>query len=149
MARTGLLRLLLVLGLLMPNLAARADEISRADQSAFQEIINDQIAAFNADDGVRAYSHAAPVIKQLFPSPDIFMSMVKQGYQPVYRQKSFSFGEVLDDMGRPSPGSDDRRCERPDLDGDLFVRAASRMEAGKFPAADWCGLPARMCNMAG
>jgi hypothetical protein len=102
MARTGLLRLLLVLGLLMPNLMARADEISRADQSAFQEIINDQIAAFNADDGLRAYSHAAPVIKQLFPSPDNFMSMVRQGYQPVYRQKSFSFGEVMDDMGRPS-----------------------------------------------
>jgi hypothetical protein len=102
MARTGLLRLLLVLGLLMPNLVARADEISRADQSAFQEIINDQIAAFNADDGLRAYSHAAPVIKQLFPSPDMFMSMVRQGYQPVYRQKSFSFGEVMDDMGRPS-----------------------------------------------
>jgi hypothetical protein len=102
MARTGLLRLLLVLGLLMPNLAARANEISRADQSAFQQIINDQIAAFNADDGLRAYSHAAPVIKQLFPSPDIFMSMVRQGYQPVYRQKSFSFGEVMDDMGRPA-----------------------------------------------
>jgi hypothetical protein len=102
MARTGLLRLLLVLGFLMPNLAARANEISRADQSAFQQIINDQIAAFNADDGLRAYSHAAPVIKQLFPSPDIFMSMVKQGYQPVYRQKSFSFGQILDDMGRPA-----------------------------------------------
>lgn len=102
MARTGLLRLLLVLVFLMPNLVARADEISRADQSAFQEIINDQIAAFNADDGLRAYSHAAPVIKQLFPSPDIFMSMVRQGYQPVYRQKSFSFGEVVDDLGRPA-----------------------------------------------
>lgn len=102
MARTGLLRLLLVLVFLMPNLVARAGEISRADQSAFQEIINDQIAAFNADDGLRAYSHAAPVIKQLFPSPDIFMSMVRQGYQPVYRQKSFSFGEVMDDMGRPA-----------------------------------------------
>jgi hypothetical protein len=102
MARTGLLRLLLVLGLLMPSLAARADEISRADQSAFQTIINDQIAAFNADDGLRAYSHAAPVIRQLFPSPDIFMSMVRQGYQPVYRQKSFSFGDVLEDMGRPA-----------------------------------------------
>jgi hypothetical protein len=102
MARTGLLRLLLVLVFAMPILTARADDISRADQSAFQAIISDQIAAFNADDGLRAYSHAAPVIKQLFPSPDIFMSMVKQGYQPVYRQKSFNFGEVRDDMGRPS-----------------------------------------------
>lgn len=102
MARTGLLRLLLMLVFLLPNFAARADDISRADQSAFQQIINDQIAAFNADDGLRAYSYAAPVIKQLFPSPDIFMSMVKQGYQPVYRQRSFSFGEVLDEMGRPA-----------------------------------------------
>ena len=102
MARTGLLRLLLTLVFLLPNFTARADDISRADQSAFQQIINDQIAAFNADDGLRAYSYAAPVIKQLFPSPDIFMSMVKQGYQPVYRQRSFSFGEVLDEMGRPA-----------------------------------------------
>ena len=102
MATTGLLRLLLVLALLLPNIVARADDISRADQSAFQEIISDQIAAFNSDDGMRAYSHAAPVIKQLFPSPEIFMSMVKQGYQPVYRQKSFNFGSVVDDMGRPA-----------------------------------------------
>ncbi|MFO0994884.1 MAG: DUF4864 domain-containing protein [Hyphomicrobiales bacterium] len=102
MARTGLLRLLLVLVFLVPNLAARAGDISRADQSAFQAIITDQIAAFNADDGLRAYSHAAPVIKQLFPSPDMFMSMVKQGYQPVYRQKSFNFGAVIDDLGRPA-----------------------------------------------
>ncbi|MBL8908504.1 MAG: DUF4864 domain-containing protein [Rhizobiales bacterium] len=86
----------------MPNLAAQAGEISRADQSAFQQIINDQIAAFNADDGLRAYSHAAPVIRQLFPTPDIFMSMVRQGYQPVYRQRSFSFGDAFDDMGSPA-----------------------------------------------
>ena len=102
MAKTALLRLLLVLAFLMPNMAALAGEISRADQSAFQQIINDQIAAFNADDGLRAYSHAAPVIKQLFPTPEIFLSMVKQGYPPVYRQRSYSFGQVLDDMGRPS-----------------------------------------------
>lgn len=102
MARTGWLRLLLALAIVMPNLAAQAGEISRADQSAFQQIINDQIAAFNADDGLRAYSHAAPVIRQLFPTPDIFMSMVRQGYQPVYRQRSFSFGDVFDDMGRPA-----------------------------------------------
>jgi hypothetical protein len=94
-------RLLLVLALLWLANAAWAEEITRADQSAFQEVISDQIRAFNADDGVRAYSHAAPIIKQLFPSPDTFMAMVKQGYQPVYRQKSFNFGDVTNDTGRP------------------------------------------------
>ena len=28
------------------------------------------------------------------------MSMVRQGYQPVYRQKSFTFGEITDNDGR-------------------------------------------------
>jgi hypothetical protein len=101
MAIRALARLLLVLVLLWLERPALAEEITREDQSAFQQVISDQIDAFNADDGVRAYSHAAPVIKQLFPTPDIFMTMVKQGYQPVYRQKSFNFGEVTNDTGRP------------------------------------------------
>jgi hypothetical protein len=94
-------RLLLVLALLWLVTPAWAEELTRADQSAFQEVITDQIRAFNADDGVQAYSHAAPVIKQLFPTPDMFMAMVKQGYPPVYRQKSFNFGDVTSDTGRP------------------------------------------------
>jgi hypothetical protein len=94
-------RLLLVLALLWLVTPTSAEELTRADQSAFQEVITDQIRAFNADDGLRAYSHAAPVIKQLFPTPDIFMAMVKQGYPPVYRQKSFNFGDVTSDTGRP------------------------------------------------
>ena len=102
MAKRSLTHLLLVLTLFCLTPMARGEDVTRADQSAFQQIISDQIAAFNADDGVRAYSHAAPIIKQLFPSPENFMAMVKQGYQPVYRQKSFNFGPVTDDMGRPS-----------------------------------------------
>ena len=34
-----------------------------------------------------------PAIRQLFPQPDIFMSMVRNGYPPVYRHKTFEFGE--------------------------------------------------------
>ena len=74
---------------------------SEADAAAFRQIITDQIAAFNADDGAKAWSYAAPSIKQIFPTPDVFMSMVKNGYQPVYRQKSFAFGEIKQSGDRP------------------------------------------------
>ena len=36
----------------------------------------------------------------MFPQADIFMQMVQQGYPPVYRHKSFEFGEARADGGR-------------------------------------------------
>ena len=46
------------------------------------------------DDAAAAYSYAAPAIHELFPQADIFMYMVQHGYAPVYRHKSFEFGEA-------------------------------------------------------
>ncbi len=83
--------------------ASRADGLSDVDRQAFERIISEQIEAFRADDGVRAYSHAAPMIRQIFPSPGNFMAMVKQGYPMVYRPQSFRFGEAgPDTAGRPT-----------------------------------------------
>lgn len=83
-------------------LPARADSLSPADEAAFRRVIADQIEAFRAEDGSRAYSHAAPMIRQIFPSPDLFMNMVRQGYQPVYRPQAYSFGKAgLSASGRP------------------------------------------------
>jgi hypothetical protein len=81
-----------LIGLASP---ARADDIAAA-----QSVIRAQEQAFGRDDAAAAYSHAAPEIKQLFPQPDIFMQMVQQGYAPVYRHKSFEFGEARADSGR-------------------------------------------------
>lgn len=74
----------------------RAEEPS-ADLAAAQQIIADQLAAFARDDGVAAYAFAAPEVQAKFPTPDIFMSMVKKGYTPVYRPQSYDFSasEVL------------------------------------------------------
>ena len=69
-------------------LTARADDVTTA-----QGVIRAQEQAFGHDDATAAYSYAAPAIKQLFPAPDIFMSMVQNGYAPVYRHKSFEFGD--------------------------------------------------------
>ena len=81
---------------------ALAESLSDSDRQSFRTIIEGQIDAFRADDGTRAYSYAAPMIRQIFPNPDMFMNMVRQGYQPVYRPQSFRFGEAgFSASGRP------------------------------------------------
>jgi hypothetical protein len=85
------------------SMAALAQSISETEKTEFQRIITAQISAFRADDGPTAYSFAAPVVRNIFPTPEIFMSMVKRGYSPVYRPQSFNFTEALiDPMGRPA-----------------------------------------------
>jgi hypothetical protein len=68
---------------------ARADDVADA-----QGAIRSQADAFGRDDAAAAYGYAAPAIKRLFPDPDIFLNMVRNGYAPVYRHKSFEFGEA-------------------------------------------------------
>jgi ketosteroid isomerase-like protein len=96
-----LMTLLLAIFLFAPEL--RAQQVAPADAEQFQRIISDQIAAFRADDSLAAYSYAAPAIKRIFPSPEIFMDMVRQGYRPVYRPRRFEFGDVTEELqGRPT-----------------------------------------------
>lgn len=64
------------------------------DIAAAQSVIRSQEQALGSDDAPGAYSFAAPAIKSLFPEPEIFMDMVRQGYAPVYRHRSFEFGEA-------------------------------------------------------
>ena len=103
-----MLRVLLVLALVLTgsmtgSMAARAGSIPANDQSEFQRIISEQIEAFRSDDGMRAYGYASPMIRQYFPTPDVFMSMVKKGYLPVYRPQSFKFGAAeIDPAGNPT-----------------------------------------------
>lgn len=64
------------------------------DVTAAKDVIRAQEQAFGRGDASAAYSYTAPVIKELFPAPDIFMAMVENSYAPVYRHKSFEFGET-------------------------------------------------------
>ena len=90
--RAVVLLLVFLLGLAAPALAD--------DVAAAQSVIRAQEQAFSRDDAAAAYSHAAPEIRQLFPQADIFLQMVQQGYAPVYRHKSFEFGEARSAGGR-------------------------------------------------
>lgn len=69
------------------------------DVAAAQSVIRAQEQAFAHDDAASAYSYAAPAIHQLFPRAGIFVTMVRSQYAPVYRHKSFEFGEARTDGG--------------------------------------------------
>ncbi|MBR0831039.1 DUF4864 domain-containing protein [Bradyrhizobium manausense] len=70
-----------------------ASALAADDIAAAQGVIRAQEQAFGRDDAAAAYSHAAPAIKQIFPAADIFLSMVQNSYAPVYRHRSFEFGD--------------------------------------------------------
>jgi hypothetical protein len=87
--------------LLVAFLIALASPARAADDvAAAQGVIRSQEQAFARDDAAAAYAHAAPAIQETFPQPDIFMAMVRGSYAPVYRHRSFEFGEARSADGR-------------------------------------------------
>lgn len=82
----------LILGLAFPTFA---QDLSPADRSAIRDVIQSQVDAFRRDDGPDAFRYASPAIRGMFGTPDVFMEMVRQGYQPVYRPRIFDFREIV------------------------------------------------------
>jgi hypothetical protein len=107
------MRAFVVLVAVLIGLAAPAragDDVATA-----QGIIRAQVDAFSRDDAATAYSYAAPAIRSMFPQADIFIGMVKQRYAPVYRHKSFEFGEA-----KVSDGKIAQRVHIVDADGEVW-----------------------------
>jgi len=104
------MRSLFLLALLLIGLGSpiRAGD----DIAAAQRVIRSQAEAFSHDDAAAAYSYAAPAIRDLFPQAEIFMSMERNSYAPVYRHKSFEFGEA-----RVADGKIAQRVHIIDADG--------------------------------
>ena len=105
--RTAILLLTLLLGLPAPALAD--------DVAAAQGVISSQAEAFSRDDAAAAYSYAAPAIREMFPQADIFMFMVQNSYAPVYRHRSFEFGEA-----RVADGQVAQRVHIVDANGEVW-----------------------------
>ncbi|MEM9632541.1 MAG: DUF4864 domain-containing protein [Pseudomonadota bacterium] len=76
-------------GLLGTGLVKAEDKL---DSGAFQQIIKNQMSAFAAGNAEKAFSFATKTLQQRFQNPDFFMQMVRQGYQPVYRPRTVTFG---------------------------------------------------------
>ena len=102
-----------LIGLALPVLAlpARAAD----DVATAQSVIRSQAEAFSRDDAATAYSFAAPAIHDMFPRADLFLFMVQHSYAPVYRHKSFEFGEA-----RVSDGKIAQRVHIVDANGEAW-----------------------------
>lgn len=85
------MRVLIALLLSMWLSSSALAEPSETDRSAIRSVIENQIAAFNADDGKKAFSFASPKIQFMFRTPDNFMNMVRRGYPLIYRAAKVSF----------------------------------------------------------
>ena len=102
--------------LMISFLIGLSSPVSAADDvAAAQSVIRSQEQALGHDDAAAAYSYAAPAIRQLFPAADIFMFMVQNSYAPIYRHKSFEFGEA-----RVADGNIAQRVHIVDADGEAW-----------------------------
>jgi Domain of unknown function (DUF4864) len=84
-------RFLALIGLmagLVPPATAQEPALSAADRSAIRQAIEAQVEAFRRDEPRRPS-------KPCSAPPAIFMGMVRQGYRPVYRPRSFDFREIV------------------------------------------------------
>ena len=104
------MRALVLLAAFLIGLASPA--CAADDVAAAQGVIRSQLEAFSQDDAAAAYAFAAPAIQNLFPQPEVFMAMVRNNYAPVYRHKSFEFGEA-----RVADGKIAQRVHIIDADG--------------------------------
>ena len=95
------MRAFILLVALLIGLSSAAGPVRAADDvAAAQGVIRSQEQALARDDAAAAYSYAAPSIREIFPQADIFLQMVQHGYAPVYRHRSFEFGESRVEGGR-------------------------------------------------
>jgi type II secretory pathway pseudopilin PulG len=84
------LALTFVLALFSAIAPAAAEPVSAADTKAVRAV-EAQLAAFAADDAKRAFSYAAPSIREMFGTPERFVAMVRAGYPVVYRPSNVNF----------------------------------------------------------
>ena len=94
---------LLILAFSFATAAPAQDlSLSESDRAQIRDVIGRQVEAFRRDDGESAFGLASPSIQGMFGSAEIFMDMVRQGYQPVYRPRVFDFREIVDLHGQPA-----------------------------------------------
>ena len=72
-------------------LAAEGPGVNASNETAIRAVIESQLQAFQRDDGERAFSFAAPGIRQRFANAENFMAMVRGGYPAVYRPREVAF----------------------------------------------------------
>lgn len=86
-------RLIAIVSLSFLPLLAGAQEI-QPDNPEIRSVISQQMDAFRAEDVARAFSFAAPNIKGMFRTPELFGGMVERGYPMVWNPGQVRFLEL-------------------------------------------------------
>ncbi len=76
--------------------------VSSSDRAAIRSTIERQLAAFQKDDAIEAFSFASLGIQAQFLTADNFLKMVKTQYQAVYRPRSVIFEDLTEIQGFPA-----------------------------------------------
>ena len=71
--------------------AALAAPFTDADAKAVRQVVEEQLAALAADDAVKAFSYAAPNVREAVGSAEGFLAMVQRGYPVVVRPATVAF----------------------------------------------------------
>lgn len=71
--------------------AASAEPFTLDDAKAVRRVVESQLEAFAQDDAAKAFSYAAPNVREAVGSPAGFMAMVRRGYPVVYRPATVAF----------------------------------------------------------
>jgi hypothetical protein len=107
-----------------------AEGVNAADRAAIRAVVEDQLAAFQRDDGAAAFAFASPGIQAEFGTVENFMAMVRSGYQPVYRPREVAFGDA-------TAGDDGRIVQRVELVGPDGVPVVALYTMEQQPDGSW------------
>ena len=104
------------------SLPAHAKNIEVVDEKSIRLVIEGQLAAFAKDDANKAFSYAAPNVRETFGSAANFMSMVRNKYPVVYRPATVTF---LKAEGGGDEGDVIQRVQMIDTNGDVWLASYS------------------------
>ena len=85
------LRHLAALVLLLASVGAQAQSLSATDEQNIIATVQAQLDAFAQDDAEKAFSFAAPNIRSLVVTAEVFLAMVRSQYRVVYRPATVVF----------------------------------------------------------
>jgi len=95
---------------------AGAAPLSPSDEKNVSSVVQAQLAAFAKDDARKAFSYAAPNVREALGTAADFMAMVRSSYPMVYRPASVAFLKP--------DGKDDKAIQRvqmTDANGDAWL----------------------------
>lgn len=104
---------------LLPN-SGHASPITQADEISVRAAVEGQLAALAKDDASKAFSFAAPNVREAFGTATRFLAMVRNNYPVIYRPASTAFLKP--------EGHDDKVIQRVQLlddDGDAWLAVYS------------------------